>query len=95
MGKTRHIQKRLSQRSIKERVLELVKAFGVRRGDKILLNRKACDAVGEEMTRLLHELRKARSRGGLVLVEVDGALITAYALDSFQRGAAANDAKYE
>ncbi len=95
MAKTRHIQKRLSQRSIKERVLDLVQVFGIRKGDKIILNRKACDAVDQEMKKMQQELRKARSRGGFVLIEDSGSLITIYALNSFNRGAASNDTEYE
>lgn len=94
MGKTRHIQKRMSQRSITERAFALVKSFGVRDGDKLVLNRKACDAADHELEMLQHTLRKARARGGLVLVESGDVLITTYALDSYSR-TAANDDHYD
>ena len=34
MSKTRHIQRRMSQRSIREKNLEMVKLYGRRDGDK-------------------------------------------------------------
>ena len=44
MAKTRHIARRMSQRGIKSEVLDMVSKFGVRDGDKLILNRKACQA---------------------------------------------------
>lgn len=94
MGKTRHIQKRMSQRSITERALALVRSFGVRDGDRLVLNRQACDAVNHELEILQQTIRKARARGGFVLVESGDVLITTYALDSYSR-TAANDDHYD
>jgi len=82
MAKTRHIHQRMSQRSIQEGWLDLVKAFGIDDGDKIVLNRNGIDCALEKMKKMAAELQKLRSRGGLVLV-VDGSTeITAYSLNS-------------
>lgn len=94
MAKTRHIQKRLSQRAIKEEMLEVIDKFGAQSGDKTILNRKACDAALTELECLKKNLLKARERGGFVLVNVDDALITAYGLDSYKRTKASNDENY-
>ena len=82
MAKTRHIQQRMSQRSIQQGWLDLVKAFGVDDGDRIVLNRNGIDCALEKMKKMAAELQKIRSRGGIVLV-VDGYTeITTYTLNS-------------
>ncbi len=85
MAKTRHIQKRMSQRSIKEEMLGIVAKYGVKRGDKRVLNRKACEALLNEINNIKKQVAKAKERGGYVLVEENEQWITAYALDSFSR----------
>ncbi len=85
MAKTRHIQKRLDQRSIQHGMLELVKMFGMDDGDKIILNRKAIDAAIFECNRISTQMQKMRSRGGLVLIEAGSNEITAYPLESYSR----------
>ena len=94
MAKTRHIQKRMSQRGIKESMVELVKAFGVDQGDKSILNRKGCDAVLNELEQMKKDILKIRERGGLVLIENGEILITTYALNSYSRKLASNDEIY-
>lgn len=82
MAKTRHIQQRMNQRSIQQGWLDLVKAFGVDDGDRIVLNRNGIDCALEKMKKIAAELQKMRSRGGIVLV-VDGHTeITTYTLNS-------------
>ena len=85
MAKTRHIQKRMAKRSIREAMLKMVETFGVSDGDKRVLNRKGCDAALAELEDMKKKLVKMRERGGLVLVEDDGVKITTYALDSYSR----------
>ena len=94
MTKTRHIQKRMAQRTIKIEMLKLVGLFGVIDGDKRILNRKGCDAALAELEQVKKDLIKARERGGFVVVNVDDVLITAYALDSYKRIKASNDPIY-
>lgn len=94
MAKTRHIQKRMSQRAIKEEMLETVMNYGVKQGDKIVLNRKACDALLAELESLKKTVIKARERGGFVLVSDKQTLVTAYRLDSYKRTKASNDDVY-
>ena len=82
MAKTRHIHQRMSQRSISQQMLELVKVFGVGNGDKTYLS---IDDALSELNRISKEMQKMKSRGGLVLVESGEVEITAYALDSYDR----------
>lgn len=85
MAKTRHIQKRMAQRGIKDDMLNLATRYGVKQGDRCILNRKACDALLAEINQIRKSVIKARERGGYVVVEVQDSLITTYALDSYSR----------
>ena len=85
MSKTRHIQQRMSQRGIKEEMLELVERFGVWQGDKCIVNRKACSTILKEIDTLRKKVIKLQEKGGLVLVHDNGMDITTYPLDSYRR----------
>ena len=92
MSKTRHIQQRMNQRAITSQMLEIVKKFGVDDGDKTYLNRKGLDAAMNELKRISQQMQKMRSRGGIVLVESGDTEITTYALDSYKRSQASQQA---
>ena len=85
VSKTRHIQQRMNQRGIRSEVLGVVEQFGSWQGDKCILNKKACNDVLSELERVRRNLIRAQDKGGIVLVEANGAHITAYSLDSFKR----------
>ena len=85
MAKTRHIQQRMSQRSIQQSWLDLVKTFGTDDGDKIFLNRSGIDAAIRAMEKISSNLQTMKTRGGMVLVEKDGYEITAYMIDSYKQ----------
>lgn len=84
MAKTRHIQQRMSQRAIQQAMLDMVVKFGKSQGDKVILNRKGIDAVLMELEKLKKQALRAREKGGLVIVGVDDAMITTYALNSYK-----------
>jgi len=86
MSKTRHIQQRMSQRGIKQSMIDLVINFGKPQGDKVILNRKGIDCVLIELEKLKKNALKIREKGGLVVVDVNDALLTAYSLDSHKFG---------
>ncbi len=85
MAKTRHIQERMSHRGIKQAMVDLVLNFGKPKGDRVILNRKGIDAFLEELEQMKKNALKARERGGLVVVNVNGSLLTTYSLDSYKR----------
>lgn len=85
MAKTRHIQKRMSQRGIRKEMLDIVTRYGIWDGDKCILNRKACLALLGEIEQLKKHIAKASERGGYVLVAKGEYEITTYALDSYSR----------
>lgn len=89
MCKTRHIQRRMSQRCIREKNIELVKQFGRRDGDKVFFNKKSCQDVVVSLKQLMQTVQKMAERGGMVLVETEqGLQITTYDLNSYRRKAA-------
>ena len=85
MSNTRHIQQRMSQRGIKQSMVDMVLNFGITKGDKVILNRKGLDNVLNEIEKLKKNALKMREKGGLVVVDVNGELITAYSLNSYKR----------
>lgn len=87
MSKTRHIQKRMSQRGISEEMIAIALQFGVEADDKCILNAKGARQLLEELDRLKRGVQKVLDKGGLVVVSADESLITTYDLDSFRRRA--------
>ena len=85
MAKTKHIHKRMSQRGITDRMLEVVSSYGTAQGDKRILDRKNIDALMKGMDRFRKDLLKIRDKGGLVVVEANDVKITAYNIDSYDR----------
>jgi ASC-1-like (ASCH) protein len=88
MARTRHIHKRMNQRGIQQVMLDLVKQFGVDNGDKIILNQQALKVAIAECKKVEKLMQKMESKGGLVLVEVDGVELTTYPLNSYKRSKA-------
>jgi len=84
MAKTKHYGARISQRGIRERTVELAQQHGIPHGDKLVLGRKQIRFVLEAIDRERKELIRAMDKGGVIVVESGGALITAYDFDSFK-----------
>ncbi len=85
VSKTRHIQKRMSQRGISQELLEIALQFGEPVNDKCVLNYKSARQVIFELERLKRGLQKVLDKGGLVVVTADESLVTTYDLDSYRR----------
>lgn len=86
VSKTKHIQARMSQRAIDQGLVDLVLVFGCPGPDgKVVLNRKALEALCERLNKLRQDAHKALHKGGVVVVEEGGKLITTYRLDSYDR----------
>lgn len=96
MAKTRHIQQRMSRRSIQQEWLDLVKMFGIDDGDKFVLNQRGIDCALDTMKKLSTQLQKMRTRGGIVLVQEEDDEITTYAINSFKfrKKQGSNNAEY-
>jgi hypothetical protein len=85
MAKTKHYGARVSQRGIREATVELARQHGIPHGDKMVLGRKQIRTVLEALDRERKELIRAEEKGGVIVVECDGVLVTAYDFDSFNR----------
>lgn len=88
MSRTRHIQKRMSQRAINQKLLNLALEYGIEaENGKVILNRQGLSGLDRELMELRQAVQRAMNKGGLVVVREDEVLITTYRLDSYRRGA--------
>jgi len=85
MLKTNHFVSRVQQRGILHSTIELAQKYGMPKGDKLVLGKKQIDKIIKNLDVERKNLIKARDQGGVIAVEADGILITAYRLDSFRR----------
>lgn len=89
MSRTRHMQSRMSQRGINQRMVELAAEYGITENDKIVLSENQLKALIAELDGIRRKSIKALDKGGLVVVSASdtGAYITTYSLDSYRRQA--------
>lgn len=86
MGKTRHIQARMSQRGIRGKLLNLALDYGIERRDgRVILNRRGLEVLLQQLHQIQEEAERAMRKGGIVVVREGDALITTYALESYER----------
>ena len=85
MARTRHIGQRMSQRGIKRALIDLTLQFGEDQQDRCVLGRKGLEQLLEELRDLERATMQALDKGGIVVVQADGALITTYGVDSYSR----------
>lgn len=83
MAKTKHFHKRMGQRGITQVLVDLVRDYGIERGDKATLDRRNIDELLKGVDKFRKKLISLRDKGGIVVVEVGGELITTYRVDSF------------
>ena len=85
MSQTRHFISRIQQRGILQSSIEVAQRYGFPKGDKFILGKKQIDIAIKTLDKERKALLKARDQGGVVAVEANGVLITAYRFDSFNR----------
>ena len=85
MSKTIHFMTRIQQRGIQLSSIKLAMRYGLPKGDKLVLGKKQIDKAIKRIDKERKDLLRARDQGGLVAVEAEGVLITAYRLQSFNR----------
>lgn len=86
MTRTRHIGQRMSQRGIKRALVDLTLQFGEDAQDKCVLGRRGLQQLIDELRDLQRTAMQALDKGGVIVVQADGSLITAYDVDSYDRG---------
>ena len=82
MARTKHFTSRINQRGIREATVPLAQKHGCPHGDKLVLGRKQIQSVLDVLDRERKELIRAMDKGGVIVVESCGSLITAYDFDS-------------
>ena len=85
MSQTRHFICRIQQRGILQSSIEVAQRYGFPKGDKFILGKKQIDIAIKTLDKERKALLKARDQGGVIAVEANGVLITAYRFDSFNR----------
>lgn len=85
MAKTWHIGRRMSQRGIRQALVDLTVQFGEDVDDRCVLGRKGLELLLSELRDLERTTMHALDKGGIVVVQADGALITTYNVDSYSR----------
>jgi len=78
----------MSQRGIGKDLVELTLRYGEDDQDRRVLGQKVLQRMLEEIRTLERQVIKALDKGGAVVVEADGALITTYRADTSGRGRA-------
>jgi hypothetical protein len=79
---TKHMQARMSQRGIPGHLIDLVQRYGRDEWGKIVLNKRALRSLLDDVRDLQRVVMKALDKGGVVVVEDRGALITTYNVNS-------------
>ena len=89
---TKHFGSRIQQRGILQSTIEMAQRYGFPKGDKIVLGTKQIDSAIKDLDQgkkyfeqEKKNLLKARDQGGIVVVQANGAFITAYRVDSYVR----------
>ena len=82
---THHFDQRMNQRRITKDLIDLALEHGEIDQDRHVLNRKRLLAMLEETRRQERMILKAMDKGGVVVVENSGSLITTYTSESYSR----------
>lgn len=79
--KTRHFGVRMSQRGITGEMVDLVREFGEIRQDKTELDRRDLERLVRRVREIERVALKLLDKGGVAVIETDGALVTTYNVD--------------
>jgi hypothetical protein len=85
MDHTRHMLTRMNQRAITRDLVELALQYGECQNDKYVLNRSGLRQLLAAVRDLERTVLRALDKGGVVVVEEDGQLITTYNAKSYDR----------
>lgn len=78
MDPTQHIEKRMAQRGISRSLVNLAMQLGTPEKDKLVLGKKELRERLEVLDSERRMLMKALDKGGVVVVQSNGKLITTY-----------------
>jgi len=83
---TRHVVVRMSQRGFTGEMVDFVLKFGFVRQDKTVLRRRELEVLVDTLVGRERSIGlKLLDKGGAVVVELNGCLLTTYNFDSYDR----------
>jgi hypothetical protein len=82
---TKHMSTRMNHRGITGDLVDLALEFGECQGDRYVLNRKILERLLAELRDRQRRIIRALDKGGVVVVEESGQLITTYTAKSYDR----------
>lgn len=85
MGYTKHMITRMNQRGITQDLVALARQYGECQHDKYVLTRKGLQRLLNGLRDLERTVLRALDKGGIVVVEESGQLITTYSTKSYGR----------
>ncbi len=85
MTRTHHMVTRMNQRGMTQDLIDLALEYGECQQDRYVLTRKGLQQLVEKLRRLERTALRALDKGGVVVVEEAGQLITTYSAKSFDR----------
>ena len=85
MTRTRHMITRMNHRGMTQDLIDLALQYGKCQHDKYILTTKGLQALLENLRNLERSVIRALDKGGVVVVEDAGELITTYSARSYDR----------
>lgn len=85
MSRTRHMTSRMNQRGITQDLVDLALEYGECQQDKYVLTRKGLEQMLAALRQTERTVIRALDKGGVVVVEDGGQLITTYRTESYDR----------
>jgi hypothetical protein len=91
MTHTKHMVTRMNQRAMTQDLVDLALEYGECQQDKYVLTRRALQELLDGIRSLERVVIRALDKGGVVVVEEAGQLITTYSPKSYDRRRARSD----
>ena len=82
---SKHLECRQQQRGIRTSTLKMAQKYGEQRGDKLFFGKKQIDIALNKLAIEKSQLLKAKDQGGIISIDQNGILITAYRIGSFKK----------
>jgi len=82
---THHFEHRMNQRGMTRDLIDLALEYGEIEQDRHVLDRKRLQRLLDQHRRIERTILRAMDKGGVVVVEDNGSLITTYTAESYDR----------
>ena len=82
---SKHSECRQQQRGIRPTTLKMAQKYGDQRGDKLFFGKKQINIALNNLAIEKSQLLKAKDQGGIISIDKNGILITAYKISSIKK----------